>query len=789
MSDRQVIRVLLVEDDEEDYFITRDLLSEVKTPRFVVEWKRTFDDGLAAMQNNQGDVCLIDYRLGSHDGLELLKAAKAAGAEAPIILLTGQRQEEVDHAAMMAGAADFLLKGQVNAHHLERAIRYALERKRSASLAAFEQARLAAFGTQVGLELTRRASLETQLENCARAMTQYLNCALAQIWTYDSETKAFVPCAHAGDNVDLALRSLDFPYLSQGNPVFFASLDGESPFPHRPNLKEKGFVSFAAYPLLLEDRPVGCISLFTREPLVETVLQEIGSVANGVALCIQRKQEEALVQKLASFPRVNPNPVLEFSADGLLAYANDAASELVRSLGKKQILDLLPADVPGLVAECLADSSKKLRKEIAIGEHTLTWSFFQVADRRVVHCYGNDITERLRLEAQYRHAQKLESVGQLAAGIAHDFNNLLTVIQGYSELLQQQASAQPAMSTPLKQISSAARRATSLTRQLLTFSRKQVIQTRVINLNDVIKELANMLPRLIGEDITLQTEYGPELPAIRADTGMIEQILMNLAVNARDAMPKGGQLVVSTQALDINSNYSRQRPEARPGRFVCLTVRDTGCGMDAKTLARVFEPFFSTKEVGKGTGLGLATVYGIVKQHQGWVEVSSEVNVGTIFRIFFPASICEADKQSESGEATEFVHGGRETILLVEDEAPLREMVTRVLRGYNYRVLEATNGPEALKIWNEHSEDIDLLLTDMVMPGGLTGSDLARIVRERKPNLKVIFSSGFSAETVAPDFNEHSEFLAKPYRPNVLAQRVRKCLDAPARLNGVLAHA
>src|SRR6185436_9550234 len=209
MSDRQVIRVLLVEDDEEDYFITRDLLSEVKTPRFVVEWKRTFDDGLAAMQNNQGDVCLIDYRLGSHDGLELLKAAKAAGAEAPIIWLTGQRQEEVDHAAMMAGAADFLLKGQVNAHHLERAIRYALERKRSASLAAFEQARLAAFGTQVGLELTRRASLETQLENCARAMTQYLNCALAQIWTYDSETKAFVPCAQAGDNVDLALRSLD----------------------------------------------------------------------------------------------------------------------------------------------------------------------------------------------------------------------------------------------------------------------------------------------------------------------------------------------------------------------------------------------------------------------------------------------------------------------------------------------------------------------------------------------------------------------------------------------------
>ena len=300
MKDSTPIRVLLVEDDEDDYLITRDLLAEIRGRKFVIEWRRTFSEGLAAMQANTQDVSLVDYRLGPQDGLELLKTAKAGGAEAPVILLTGQGQEEVDHAAMTAGAADFVVKGQVNAFQLERTIRYAIERKRAASLAAFEQARLASFGAAIGLELTRRATLEAQLTNCARAMTQFLNCALAQIWTYDPRARTFTPIAQAGETLENPMRSLDFPKLQQGQPIFFASLEHNPTFPHQAWLQREQLISFAAFPLLFEDRPVGCISLFSREALAETVLQEIGSVANGVALCIQRKQDEAQAQKLAA---------------------------------------------------------------------------------------------------------------------------------------------------------------------------------------------------------------------------------------------------------------------------------------------------------------------------------------------------------------------------------------------------------------------------------------------------------------------------------------------------------
>jgi nitrogen-specific signal transduction histidine kinase len=396
---------------------------------------------------------------------------------------------------------------------------------------------------------------------------------------------------------------------------------------------------------------------------------------------------------------------------------------------------------------------------------------------QVVHCYGADVTDVLNLEAQFRHAQKLESVGQLAAGVAHDFNNILTVIQGYSECLLARSQADPATASPLKQISDAAKRAAALTRQLLMFSRKQVIQTKVLDLNAVLQNLANMLLRLLGEDVTLQTAYCPHLPQIEADTGMLEQIVMNLAVNSRDAMPRGGKLFLSTSTADIDEKYSSQHPDSRPGKFVCLTVTDTGFGMDRKTLDRIFEPFFSTKEVGKGTGLGLATVYGLVKQHQGWIDVTSEVGVGTTFKIFFPGSSRQLSDASLP-EAPEPVRGGRETILVVEDEPVLRELVQEILKEYDYQVIEAASGVEALRVWDEFEGEIDLLLTDMVMPEGMSGRELATQLKKRKPSLKVIYSSGYSPDSMGQDFG-HSDtiFLSKPYLPPQLARTVRQCLD------------
>jgi len=410
------------------------------------------------------------------------------------------------------------------------------------------------------------------------------------------------------------------------------------------------------------------------------------------------------------------------------------------------------------------------------------WSFFPVAESAVVHCYGVDITERLSLEAQFRHSQKLESVGQMAAGIAHDFNNMLTIIQGYTDCLLARVVDQDPATVPLRQIAGAARRAASLTRQLLMFSRKQVIQARAVDLNSVLPDFVDLMPRLLGEDIALKTEYAPGLPAVEADTGMIEQVVMNLAVNARDAMPKGGCLIITTSTAEITEAGARQRPEARAGRFVCLSVKDTGTGMDAKTVARIFEPFFSTKEVGRGTGLGLATAYGILKQHQGWIEVATEIGMGTTFTLYFPALGTCVVESSDQNEAPPAVRGGSETILLVEDESVVRDFVCETLRHYKYHVLEAGTGVEALKVWEKHNGEIDLLLTDMVMPEGMTGSHLATHLRERKPDLKIIFTSGYSPEVIGRSFTAgDTEFLQKPYGAPLLAQRVRKCLDTPVR--------
>jgi len=389
-----------------------------------------------------------------------------------------------------------------------------------------------------------------------------------------------------------------------------------------------------------------------------------------------------------------------------------------------------------------------------------------------------DITERPRLEAQQRQAQKMESIGQLAAGVAHDFNNLLGVVQGYSTLLMEEKDIKPEMAEALKQIASAIDRASHLTRQLLIFSRKQVIHVRNIDLNELINNVGKLLRRAVSESIVLQFNYSPNLPAVEADTGMMEQVVMNLAVNARDAMPEGGQLIIGTKAVAVDEAHVRHNPEARVGRFICLAVTDTGCGMDEPTLERIFEPFFSTKIAGKGTGLGLATVYGIVKQHQGWLEVQSRIGHGTTFTVFLPAGSRTVAAPPQTAERPA-VRGGTETILLVEDEPAVLIMAKGILQRLGYQVMGAASGDEAVPIWQQHSAQINLLLTDMVMPGSLSGRELAEKLLQEKPGLKVVYASGYSMDLVGPGLatSKNFIFLQKPYHPEALAQIVRGCLD------------
>ncbi|MBI3416338.1 MAG: PAS domain S-box protein [Verrucomicrobia bacterium] len=398
---------------------------------------------------------------------------------------------------------------------------------------------------------------------------------------------------------------------------------------------------------------------------------------------------------------------------------------------------------------------------------------------------AHDITEHLKLEDQLRRAQKMEAVGQLAAGIAHDFNNILTVIQGSADLLRTPQTSASAAGDLVEHIAQAAARAASLTRQLLMFSRKQIIQPRPLDLNQLIGDLSKMLGRVIGENIELQLSFQAGLPAVFADPGMVEQVVLNIAVNARDAMPDGGRLTFSTAAMEFDEASARKNADARPGKFVCLRITDTGCGMDLKTRQRIFEPFFTTKEVGKGTGLGLATVYGIVKQHQGWIDVQSQPGLGTTFLVFLPEHAGQ-QKPTRNASSGTSVRGGNETILVVEDEPALCGLVETILLRCGYQVLTAADGVEALALWPQHRDRIDLLLTDMIMPNGVSGRDLATQVQSDRPDLKIIFTSGYSAEMLGNNFvlEPGTHFLQKPYEPALLAKAVRNCLDADDERTG-----
>jgi len=656
MSDASV-RILLVDDDEDDYVITRNLISEIGGRRYQLEWVDNYDAALAAVQRNVHDICLLDYRLGSRTGLELLRESKSLNDRLPMILLTGQGDHEIDIDAMKAGAADYLIKSQLDPDKLDRAIRYAIQGQHAKEHLRRERDLIGRImetspvGIVVADQLGKITFANLQAEKIL-GLTKYVitqnSCSVLDWHLTDSE----------GNPLSGPASSLK-QILDSGQPVHDAcyAVDSGSPTGTDPYHRNRALLSVNAAPLF-----------------------DAGGKFDGMVVTVE------------------------------------------------------------------------------------------------------DITARLALEAQLRHSQKMESIGQLAAGVAHDINNILTIIQGHAGLLLNVMSPDEDAVKSLKQISAASERAAGFIRHLLMFSRKQVYRTKILDLNNVLHNLEYMLPRMLGEHITLQVRCSPDLPRIAADIAMVEQIVMNLAVNARDAMPKGGQVLIETAAVEIDASYVLLHPEAHPGRFVCLTVTDTGCGMERSVLQRIFEPFFTTKEVGKGTGLGLATVYGIVKQHHGWVAVQSKVGVGTTFKVFFPAAGDAGQLSGNPQPESETVQGGPETILLVEDEKDLLDLMREVLQQYKYRILTASCGSEALQIWDEHRGQIDLLLTDMIMPGGMTGDELAREMKRRKPDLKIIYASGYTSAFVGRNFGpDNVAFLAKPYQPQQVAQLIRDTLDTSAK--------
>jgi two-component system cell cycle sensor histidine kinase/response regulator CckA len=444
----------------------------------------------------------------------------------------------------------------------------------------------------------------------------------------------------------------------------------------------------------------------------------------------------------------------------------------------------LPEGTATIVAECLASGRSRLSLETAHGRNKFSWSFYPIAGQQVVHCYVGDITDRQSLEEQLRQAQKMEAIGQLAGGVAHDFNNILTVIMGHLGLLRESPHLAEEINESLSEISAAASRAAKLTGQLLAFSRRQVLSISALDVNEVVTHLTKMLRRILGEHVSMQLDFSPEQLTFQGDAGLMEQVLVNLAVNARDAMPEGGTLKITTRAVKrLPPSTSDQPGPKQLGEYVQLSVADTGTGIPPEIRAKIFEPFFTTKEVGKGTGLGLATVFGIVQQHDGRIEVKSEPGHGTTFHVFLPR-LAVTPTAAPARQVVLSPRGRNELVLFVEDEPSVQEMGTQALRRQGYRVMTASNGRAAREIWNQHKAEIALLLTDMIMPEGVSGQQLARQLLEEKPGLKVVYTSGYNAEIAGKELRltDGVNYLAKPYELERLFQTVRAALD------GVSAH-
>ena len=524
-------------------------------------------------------------------------------------------------------------------------------------------------------------------------------------------------------------------------------------------------------------------------------LEILEFVSAQVAMAIERTRAAERVQvserKYRQLFEGNPTAMFVYDAETLRFLAvNEAA---VRRYGYTReeflamtLTDMRPEEEAVKLREVLAQyrggtaratGLRHQRRDGTLIDVEVTYDDIDFAGRPARLAAVEDVTERRRLEDRLRQAQKMEAVGQLAGGIAHDFNNLLTAIVGYATLLDRALPVSDELHEEVQEIIGAARRAGTLTQQLLAFSRKQVLRPTVLDVNVVVRDMERILHRTIGEHIALETSLEPGLAPVRADASQLEQVIMNFAVNARDAMPGGGRITIETANVPLDAELAQAHPEARPGAYVLLAVSDTGTGMSPEVKAHLFEPFFTTKEVGKGTGLGLATVYGIVHQSGGFIAVDSELGRGSRFRIFLPRA--EAPAADTTPATPEPAAAGSGTVLLVEDERGVRHLARDVLGRYGYRVLEAGDGSEALRLAASHEGSIDLLLTDVVMPG-MSGAELAERFLALRPGVRVLFASGYASDAVMRHgITDGVPFLQKPFEPDELVRRVRELIERP----------
>jgi two-component system, cell cycle sensor histidine kinase and response regulator CckA len=767
--DRQTESTVLAVNDTADSLELICLL--LKKSGYSVLRARDGQEGLEVARGNHPDLIISDVSMPRMDGIELCRQIRqdAELKWTPVLLVSAVRRDsESVVEGLKAGADDYLE-------------------------APYEPIRLIA---KVARLLGRRKA-EQELRESEERYRLMFERNPHPMWVYDVETLAFLDVNEAAvlrygytreEFLKMTIKDIrppeEIPALMETVSRISRGINESGTWVHRK--KDGRLIDVEIISNQLSFAGQKAVLVLANDVTERKKAEEAIKNAEEKYRNIFENAVEGIFQSLPDGKFISANPALARilgygSAEELIAHRLKIGEEhYVKAETSRELEKML--DEHGVVMGHECEVYRKDRSKIWTLENIRA-----ISDEggRVAYYEGSleDISERKGLEEQLRHSQKMEAIGRLAGGVAHDFNNKLTVITMHSDLMRLSLKAGDPLLRRIEEIKKAGESATSLTRQLLAFSRRQVLQFRLINLNSIIADMEKMLRRVIGEHIGLQTLLQPEAHSVKADPGQIEQVIMNLAVNASDAMPKGGRLTIETRNVFLDDAYASTHMAVQPGPYVLLTVTDTGTGMDEETKEHIFEPFFTTKELGRGSGLGLSTVYGIIEQSGGHIQVSSAIGSGTTFKIYLPRA--ESTEEVRRGSSMTEWTQGTETILLTEDEEIVRNLAREVLVMQGYHVLEAASGDVAVQLCERHQGKIDLLLTDVVMPG-MSGREVSAQVTSMRPEVRVIYMSGYTDDMIVHHgvLNEGQDFIQKPFSPNTLVQKVREVLDRPEMRDG-----
>jgi PAS domain S-box-containing protein len=763
------LRVLLIENSEDDAKLN---LHELTRAGFQCkpEVVATRAEFLQHLRHFPFDVVLAGYRLPGWTGVDAFLAMRQAGLDVPFILVTGTLGEEVAVECIKQGVTDYVLKDRLT--RLPLAVARALEEK--------------------ALRNARAFMVQALRESEADSLFLFAHNPLP-MWVLDRATLQFLQVN------DAALRR-----YGHGREDFLQMTASDiHPLEEIPNLRA------ALQDADPRERLAGEWHIHKKDGAaidVEMFLHKMEYGGRAAALVVaqditERKRAEEEKQKFFTLVENCRDFIAVADLQDNVEYVNPAGRALLgiadaQSVKGTHSIDYVVREdvplvydtvLPALYSSGHWEGELRFRHRQSGRPVPMDFVGFQVKDPsssepRFVATVSRDMAERRALERQLQHAQKFEAFGRLAGGIAHDFNNVIGAILGWAEMGEEQAASHPALAGYFQKIHLQCDRVTALIQHLLAFARRQILEPRSLNLNQSVRDVVNLLDNVLGKDIEIRTVLADDLRAVRADPTQIEQVLLNLCINARDAMPKGGRISLETRNSLFSAEDCRRVPGLQPGCFAELRVADTGTGMDAATRERIFEPFFTTKGTGKGTGLGLSTVYGIVKQHNGSIYVESEPGQGSTFRIFLPVDEAAASGEPRADATEESpAHGGAETILLAEDHEAICEMVQSALSARGYEVLVAHDGEEAVELFRSHRDRISLVLLDVILPRR-SGPEVFAAIQAIRPDVSVVFATGYGNETAAPaDLVKHgATILRKPYSPSALCQRVREILDAAA---------